>query len=199
MKRVHTQGGYTLIESIIVVGLFAGASLAVMGTVLFLYRANANSIEQAFALSSARKGVEVMVRDIREAAYADDGSYPVVAMGTSTFTFYSDTDQDDNIERIRYFLQGEILYRGVIEPVAGVYDTGTETVSVVSSDVRNIDQSVDMFVYYDTSGVQITNYSSLVDVRFITTSMVVNVNPTRLPEEFTLQSSATMRNLKDNL
>ena len=200
--RDSREAGYSLIEAIIVVSLFSLATLAIMGTILFLYRTNANSIEQAYALQNARKGVEVMVRDIREATYGDEGSYPVVAMSTSSFTFFSDTDKDDSVERIRYFLQGSNLYRGVVQATGtpAIYATSSEEVLIVSEDVRNIDQDADTFVFYNASGTQVTNFTSeLLDTRFVIVTLIVNINPTRLPEEFTLRSSAMMRNLKDNL
>ena len=197
----HQEKGYSLMETIVVVALFAMASLTIMGTILFLYRTNANAIEQAFALQSARKGVELMVRDVREAAYGDEGSYPLVDFSTTSLTFFSDTDQDESVERIRYFLQGSTLYRGVVQATGtpATYATSTEEIAAVSEHVRNTDQGVDTFTYYNASGTVVTTQTDMLDIRFITINLVVNINPSRLPEEFTLRSSATMRNLKDNL
>ena len=199
MRTPRATAGYSLAEVIIVVALFSMASLIIMGTVLFLYRTNSIAIEQAFALESARKGVEVMIRDLREAAYGDDGSYPMVSMSTTTVSFYSDTDKDTNVERIRYFLQGSTLYRGVTQPSGGMYATSSEEIFTISEYVRNIDQNTDPFVYYNASGTPITDFSDVLDVRFVTVNLIVNINPSRLPEEFTLRSSATLRNVKDNL
>jgi hypothetical protein len=186
---------------LVTLAVFILASVMIIGTVTFLYRANSNSIEQAFALASARKGVDVMIRDIREAAYSDEGTFPVVSIDTHEFVFYSDVDRDEYIERIRYFATGTTLQKGTIEPSGTplTYTLSNEVVTVVAEDIRNIEQSVSTFRYYTENGTEIATSSNVIDVRFVSVNLVVNINPLRLPEEFTLRSSATLRNLKDNL
>lgn len=196
-----TKGGYTLIEMLVALAIFTLSAVMIVGTITFLYRSNSNSIEQAFALASARKGVDVMIRDIREAAYADDGSFPVVWMSTNQFTFYSDTDRDAAVERIRYFLSGTDLRRGVIEPTGNppTYNVNNEVVSYVSDNIRNSEQGIPIFRFYDEGGTEISATTSVLDLKFVSVNLIVNINPLRLPEEFTLRSSATLRNLKTNL
>ena len=193
--------GYTLIEAIITVAVFAVFSVMIIGAITFLYRANSNAIEQAFALASARKGVDKMVQDIREAAYSDEGRFPVQSISTNEFVFYSDTDRDLYVERIRYFLDGTDLKKGVLDPtgVPPTYNPANEVVTVVADNVRNIDQSTPVFRYFNDSGTEILSALSILDVSFVQTKVIVNVNPLRLPEEFTLYSSVTIRNLKTNL
>lgn len=193
--------GYTLIEAIITVAVFAVVSVMIIGAITFLYRANSNAIEQAFALASARKGVDKMVQDIREAAYSDEGRFPVQSISTNEFVFYSDTDRDLYVERIRYFLDGTDLKKGVLDPtgVPPTYNPANEVVTVVADNVRNIDQSTPVFRYFNDSGTEILSALSILDVSFVQTKVIVNVNPLRLPEEFTLYSSVTIRNLKTNL
>lgn len=201
MNMHFPSRGYTLIETIISVTIFSVLSIMVAGSIVFLYRTHSQSIQQAFALASARKGIDLMVRDIREAAFSDDGAFPVVGIGAHEFIFYSDTDRDDNVERIRYFVEGTDLKRGVVDPTGSppVYTVGNEVVSIVSDNVRNAEQSVALFRYYDDSGTEIVDAADILDVSFVTLNVIVNVDPNRLPGEFTLYSSATIRNLKTNL
>jgi len=88
--------------------------------------------------------------------------------------------------------------RYVLEPSGDplVY-TDAETSSVVSNQVRNVANSITTFTYYDEDGILITDYARAADVRFVRLDLVVNVNPNRLPNELTLRSSATLRNLID--
>jgi len=65
--------------------------------------------------------------------------------------------------------------------------------------VRNIEQGVDIFEYYDNTGVEITNLSNVSNIAFVKMSIVVNINPARSPNDFTLRASAALRNLKSNL
>jgi len=207
MKYLKTQHslsekGFTFIEAIVVISVFTIAMIALTTSVRYFYRANAYNIEQSFAVNSARKGIEYMVRDIREATYSDEGAYPIISVDGNSMYFYSDVDRDNNIERIRYFLDGTSLKKGVTEssgdPLA--YDDADEVVGIMSEHVQNENQGVLIFRYYDNTGGEILNYGlNITSIAFVTVNLIVNINPLRLPNEFTLRSSATMRNLKTNL
>ncbi len=194
------KNGFTLIESIIVISISTLAMLAIASSVLFFYRTNANAIEQALALSSARKGVEYMVRDVREATYSEEGSYPIISMSDTELYFYSDTDRDNAVERIHYYLNGTVLMRETVNPTGTplTYVDGTGELTVVSEDVRNGEDDVPMLEYFDATGTEILDYTRVSDVAIVGVTVIVNINPTRLPEEFTLRSTASLRNVRSN-
>lgn len=96
--------GLTLIEALITIGVFALTMGAVVSMILTLYRTQNYTWEQAVAVNEAKKGVETMVREIREAKEAGDGSYLIEKADDKEFVFYSDIDDDGKIERVRYFL-----------------------------------------------------------------------------------------------
>ncbi len=196
-----TAFGFTLIETVVTVGIFALVMLTITSSVLYFYRVNANAIEQAFAINSSRRGIEFTVRDIREITYADNGAYPVMSIGSTTLSFYSDIDRDSSVELVRYFLNGDILQKGVTKATGdpAVYNTLNEVVSVISTDVRNVPNAIPIFRYFDNTGTEVTNFTKVTDVAFVNITLIININPSRLPEDFTLQSSATLRNLKINL
>lgn len=200
MKR-YFHKGFTLIETIVVVAIFSLVMLAIASSIVFFYRTNASALEQAFAIQSAQKGIDVLVRDIREAIYSDEGSYPVVSIATSSFSFYSDIDRDDSVELTRYYIDGEDLIKGTINATSGipVYDPANETFEIISDHVRNWEQDVSVFRYFDDTGTEILDFGDITDVAFVEVTLIVNINPSRLPNEFTLRSSATLRNLKTNL
>ena len=114
-KNNKTSRGLTLLEMIVTVAIFTIIMIAITDSVRFFYRANTSSIEQSYQIDSARRGVEFLVRDLREASFGDDGSYPVADISSTTVTFFSDTDKDDLIERMRYSVDGTTLYRNVVE------------------------------------------------------------------------------------
>lgn len=183
---------------LVTVAIFTILMIAIVESVQFFYRANTSSLEQSFQIDSARRGVEFMVRDIREAQNGDDGSHPIAAMGSTTLTFFSDTDKDASVERIHYELSDTFLYRNVLDSSgAPPTYTGAGSTSTVSDFVRNDEEGIALFRYYDENGVEITNYTLIGDVRTVTVNLIVNILPIRAPEEFTLRSSATIRNLHD--
>lgn len=198
MIHSHTAlRGLTLLETIVTVAIFTVIMISITDSVRFFYRANISSIEQSYQIESARRGVEFLVRDLREASYGDDGSYPIAEISSTTITFFSDTDKDAYIERMRYSMDGTSLYRNVLESSGSPLTyTGTGATSTVSEYVRNFEEATPIFSYYDENGVEITDYDEVDEVRSVVVNLVVNIQPIRAPEEFTLRSSATLRNLR---
>jgi type II secretory pathway pseudopilin PulG len=199
-NKSQSKSGFTLMETVVVIAILIIVLGALTSSIRYFYRTNSHALEQSFAINSARIGIERMVKDIREAAFSDEGAYPVISMATSSFSFYSDIDEDIFVEKIRYFLDGTDLNKGVTNSSGDplVYDDSDEVVSLISDNVRNNADSIEFFSYFDTSGTQVTNLASTTDLRFTTIEIVVNVNPTRLPNNFTLRSSAALRNVKEN-
>lgn len=196
MKHTRSRG-MTLLEMLVAIALTSVIMIVLVNSVLFFYRANSTSLEQSYQIDSARRGIELLALDLRETMHGDDGSYPVAAIGTSSITFYTDVGNDQNIERVTYLLSGTTLLRGVLASSGSprVY-TGAAATSTVSEYVRNIEEDQPLFRYYDEEGVEITAMNQSGDVRFISISVIVNILPERAPEEFTLRTAATLRNLR---
>ena len=191
------ERGMTLVETVVWVAVTLSAMLAIVTSVQYFYRTNNYAVEQAAAVSSAQRGIESMVKTMREASYSSNGAYPVIAISTSSVAFYADIDTDPFIERLRFYLDGDSLKRGMIDPSGDppVY-TNPETISSISDSVRNIDQGVTTFRYYDVNGNLMTDLNDISALRFIEVTVVVNINPFRLPNQFTLRSTAALRNLR---
>ncbi|MBU1179085.1 hypothetical protein KKB69_02000 [Patescibacteria group bacterium] len=189
--------GLTIVETLVYIAVFTLAMGAVSGFIIYFYRGNFYIIQQAYAVNSARRGIETMTREIREITYSDSGAYPVVAAQEQSFIFYSDIDKDENVEKVRYFLEGTDFKKSEIQAVGDppVYQDGEEIISVISDNVRNGVQLV--FTYYNASSTEVADLSWITDIRLVKVNLVVNVEPNRAPGEFTLTSSAQIRNLKE--
>lgn len=96
--------GFTLIETLVAIGVFSLVIAATMGFIIISYQTYGFSWQQSVAINEARKGIETMVKEIREANTSDDGSYPIELAMDKEFVFYSDIDKDGEVERVRYFL-----------------------------------------------------------------------------------------------
>lgn len=193
MKRIR---GMTGIETLVWIAVFTSAMLAITQSALYFYRTNSYTIQQASAVTSAQRGLDQTIRTIREATYASNGAYPIVSLAGSDLIFYADVDSDTEIERVHYYVTGTSLYVGTLNPSGNpAAYTGVESVSEISEYVRNVALGITPFTFFDEDGVQITNFSRIGDVRFITVNLVVNIDPNKLPEQLTLRSSAALRNL----
>ena len=195
-------GGYTLIEMLMVLAVFSLISAAVFAAIIWVYRTHAYLIEQAYAIQDARQSVEKMARELREASYGSDGAYPLESIATNALVFYADVTGDSRVERVRYYLQGEDLMRGVTEATGtplSYNPSADEQVATSAAHVRNGALGSAIFTYYNATGTQITDMNDVLAVRFVDINVIININPSRLPADFSVRTSASLRNLKDNL
>lgn len=95
---------FTLVETLVVIAIFALIMGALSGAILMLYKVHGYTWEQSIAIDEARRGIEIMIKEIRAARTGDDGSYPIEKAEDKEFVFYSDIDGDGKTERVRYFL-----------------------------------------------------------------------------------------------
>ncbi|MCX6764658.1 MAG: hypothetical protein NTU58_03050 [Candidatus Nealsonbacteria bacterium] len=96
--------GFTAIEALVSIIIFSLATGAITGFIFLSYRTHNYAFEESTAVNEARRGVELMTRDIRAAKTGDNGSYPIERADDKQFIFYSDIDKDGETERVRYFL-----------------------------------------------------------------------------------------------
>lgn len=103
-ERNGSEGGFTIIETLVVIFAFTLVWGVVMALILMIYRTQSYTMQQSMAVNEARRGVELMAKEIRQAQYADNGAYPIEKGAGKEFIFYSDIDDDGQAERVRYFL-----------------------------------------------------------------------------------------------
>lgn len=201
-RKITSIQGMTLVEAIIAIVLFTIVALAINESVVTFYRYNSYSIAQANQVVHARRGVEFLVRDIREMTYADDGSFPLISMGDHTISFYSDIDRDESVELVQYTLASTTLHKYVYD-AAGFppsYSTSSPTQTITISEyVQNIDQGIPTFVYYDENGAIATASTTVTDIRFVDVNVIVNIDPIRDPGQLLMRSGASLRNLQIGL
>ncbi|MBP6881312.1 MAG: hypothetical protein KBC35_01685 [Candidatus Pacebacteria bacterium] len=192
----------TLVEMVVMIGVYVVLMLAVTMSIFNLYQINAYSFAQTNEIDNARRGVTQWYRDVREMVVGEDGTYPVAIIDTHRFGYYSDTDQDDMVEYVEYVLATTTLskytYNAVGSPA--VYDLLTPDLKEdLSYYVQNINQATSTFFYYDNAGNRLSSTSPIIDVRYIEMQLIINIDPIKSPGEFMLRSSVAPRNIKDNL
>ncbi len=200
------QKGFSLMEMLVTIFVF-GLTMIVLGNfIVSSYQYYNYNFQEISAINEARRGVEIMVKEIREAKTAEDGSYPLAQAGDLQFIFYSDVNHDGATERVRYFLDGTNLKKGVTPPSGDPpqYNLANEQISILSKYVRNGAPSP-IFTYYngdwpgDTANNPLPTLTRLSDTKLMHVYLVINVDPNRPPNDFQLESDAQIRNLKTNL
>ena len=197
--------GFTLLEVIVVIGILGMVIIAVGMFVSQGYKINAFGQEQNQAIKEAQKGVSTMVKEIREAGYGDDGSAPFYLADDFELIYFSDIDKDVATERVRYFLDGTNFNKGTIEATGSPleYLEVNEEIITLSRYVRN--ESDPIFTYYngdypgDTIYNPLATPADLTEIKLVHVHLKINVDPSRAPIDYNLESDAHVRNLKENL
>ena len=195
------KSGFTLVEIVVVIMLLGFAVSLFANFVVQGYRANLFGKEQDLAVQNGRKAAEQVTEEIREATQSDRGDYILDVVGDQNLSFYSNIDNDTDVEKVRYFLDGatSTFKKGVIEPSGDpIVYTGTELIVNVSQYINN--QAEAIFTYYDTDNNIIADpTTNKNDIRLIHISLKINVTPKIAPQDYYVEMDAQIRNLKDNL
>lgn len=196
--------GFTLIE--IVVAVFVATILSMAVTVFSRGIFKNSSILQSSLTNQTdiRKTFKAFTSEVRSISPGWDGSYPVAIASSTTFVFYTNIDDDKYTEKIRYFLSGTSLKKGIIEfnIASGRYDT-VEIEQFVIKDL-NVASGTRIFTYFDKDYDGTESYSSIPDPIDISKVRLVrfDINNNHFGKSInsgikhTVQVS--LRNLKDN-
>ena len=195
--------GAAFIEVLVAVSISALITGAIVQIFLFSWRNNAIVWEQLATQNEGRKVIQDFGNELREAGASSIGSYPIESASGTAIVFYSNTDDDSLVERIRYFTEGSTLKKGVTKPAGSplAYVTSTETITEVAHDVANGGSS-SIFYYYDGnfSGTQspLSSPVTVAQIRMVGITLRLEEDPNLSPVPFYVESKVAIRNLKDN-
>lgn len=193
------QTGFTLVEILVTIGIFVLVSIILWSFIINSYKVQNFSMEQADAITEAQRGVETLVKELREALPGDNGAYPIEIANAQNIVFYADFDRDNAIEKVHYWLVGSDLKKGVTEPSGSplIYNPANEQIQTISRYVRN--SSTPTFAYRDGNYASLTTPADPDTVKLVHIYLKINVVPTRAPMNYDLESDVVLRNLKNNL
>lgn len=204
MKNIFLvdKRGLTLMETAFALGIFGLIILAVSGILIFSIKSRGIIWEQLKTQDDGRKVVQLFVNELRSANYSSLGAYPIEKADEQELIFFSNIDNDNLRERIRYFLDGSDLKKGVTK-LSGdplVYATSSEQIIVVAQDVFNATSSV--FYYYDenyTDGEPpLESPVSVTQIKVIKIVLDLEAEPNISPVPFHIETKVQIRNLKTN-
>jgi len=198
-----TQNGFSIME--LLVSIFI---LLLIGLAIFLFQRDVFSLHKIISGNltiqfEARRALKSMTSEIRSTSPSNLGAYAIDEAATSSISFYSDIDGDSLKEKIRYFLDNEVIKKGIIKPSGQpmIYDPDQEIFSEVVHNVQNATTSV--FSYYDSSyqgaSESLAQPIDVSLVRLIKIYLVIDENLEEAPKPLILTTQVSLRNLKDNL
>lgn len=201
--KINRRKGVTLIEVLITMFIFTLILGALGSFVRDLYFYDDVFTGGLTSYDEARKILQPIASEIRSASPSSIGSYPIEKTGDTEFIFFTDSDNNGIKERIRYFLSGNIIKRGVIIPSGNPmqYLSTNETISEVVHGVIN--GTTPIFSYYNSgyngNTASLPQPVSVLSVRLVKILLILDDNPNRPPSSVTVTTQVNIRNLKDNL
>lgn len=199
----HNQGaGFTLNEILVALSIVVLIGLAALSFERKIFSYNTIMSNSLTAQGEARRALKIMSAEIRSASPSSAGAYALSQTATSSFAFYSNIDDDSLIERVRYFLSGSTLKKGIIKPSGSpLAYTASETISDL---VHNIANGVaPIFNYYDTNydgtSAPLSDPVSVSAARLVKITLTIDADPSKSPDAATFTTQISIRNLKDNL
>ncbi len=202
MKK-ENEKAFTLVETLVSIFVLSLVVLLVGSFQKNVFSLNTIIQSGLTAQQEGRKMLKTIIPEIRSISPSSTGAYPLVEVGQNSFSFYSDIDNDGLKEKLRYFLDGNILKRGVLKPIGDPpqYILENEVVNEFVHEIAN--GATNIFNYYDTNydgtTAPLPNPVNILNVRLVEITLIIDSNGSRPPEAVILKSKASMRNLKDNL
>lgn len=198
-----SESGFSLIEILVEIGIFTLIGIAIYTFQRDVFSLNRVIVSNLSVQDEVRRSLKVMSAEIRTASPSSLGAYALTQTATSSFTFYSNIDSDASKERVRYFLSGTTLKKGVIKPSGSplTYNPASEIVTELIHDLANATTSI--FSYYDEdydgTSPSLDEPIDISAVRLVKITLVIDKDPAALPAPMTLTTQVSIRNLKDNL
>lgn len=194
----------TLVEVLITLGIFVAVIVAVgmFEANTFIYQGEVSS--SFTTAQNAQVILKTMLTELREMAPGADGSYALINAGSTTVSFFSDSDNDGTEEQITYSLIGTTLYKAIIQPSGNppTYSITNQSTTTLLTSVRN-GFVTPVFQYFDTNyngtSTPLTQPVTTTAVRLVKVNVTLDMDPNRSPAPITYTVQANLRNLKSNL
>lgn len=199
------QNGFTLVEVLVGFLLLLALGLAITGLNAAISQNQLVVWQNYINVDQANAYMNNLVRELRTARNADNGAYPLETAGDQEISFYADLDFDNQTEKVRYYLAGTSLFKGIIEPSGQppTYSSDQEKLIKLTEYVRN--GSTPIFTYYngdwpaDTEQNPLTSSARLAETELLRLYLRLNTQSEKPDEDFILESYTQIRMLKNNL
>lgn len=204
MPPSSNKQGFTLIEILVAMGISALLGLSVAWILIGSLRSNTIIWKQLSAQNDGRKAIQQVVDDVRRAETSSIGAYPIASASSTAFTIYANIDEDSLRERVRFWLDGINLKKGVIKPSGNplVYNANNESVVTIATSIVNIAKGVPLFLYYDENytGTEaaLTDPLDTTAIRAVRIQFEIEENPEETPVPLHIEALVQIRNLKTN-
>lgn len=196
--------GFTLVEVVISISIFVVLSFLAVQLLMDVFKIPNQQAMSSGNIDYVRSITNNFINELRNASTGNDGSYSLGQASDTQIIFYSTYQSSGVAKRIRYYISGNNLYKGVVSPTGSPlsYNLNTEKVTTLINDLANGNAPV--FYYYDGgfsgSGSALSQPVNINLIKFVKINLLIKKLTTAQTQEvFSINAGATIRNLKNNL
>ncbi len=196
--------GFTITELIISIAILSIIAYAVGSFQYDIFSLNFSAQNSMSAQFDARHITKYFAKELREASNSSLGSYPIALASSTAITFYSDIDNDGLKERVRYYLSGNKIMKGVLAPSLNpiVYNSANEKTTTILTSVLN-STTTPVFEYYNSyyagTSSPLSFPVNINEVRMVRMYVIIDKDSNKSPTPLKVETKVNIRNLKDNL
>ena len=195
------QSGFSMVEMIFAIFILTIISVAIVNFQIDIFSLNKISTDNLTAQQEASRALKIMSTEIRSMSTSNKGAYPIITAATSTLIFYTDINNDDRKEKIRYFLSENTLKKGVTESAGNshIYDPEKE---IITDLIHNIANNLNAIFYFYDSNYDIISApltGKIDNIRLVKINIFTDHDISKLPEPSYITTQVSIRTLKDNL
>jgi prepilin-type N-terminal cleavage/methylation domain-containing protein len=202
---INKSRGFTLLETVIAVSIFCILMFVLSSLLISIMKNPGTDLSALSSIDRARMVSSAFTNEIRSAMFGNDGSYPLSQAANSQIIFYSNVGASgSNANRIRYYVSGDTLYKGVTIPTGNPlsYNLSSETVKPILKGLVN--GASPLFYYYtgdyNGDGVELSQPVNVNQAKFVKINLMVNQQSSPDGDvNFTLSAGIAIRALKNNL
>ncbi len=203
-SRIFISRGFTLLEILIVMAILSGLIFVIsyFGYNVFnlqIFLGQSFVEQQEVSLTLSNMGIEM-----RGMGPSANGSYTIESASSKSFTFYSDVDGSGVFSRVRYYVSGTTLTRGLTKPTGNpaVYNPANEVLTdVVHNVILAPVASQSLFTYYDPNytGTQTAMPSpiNVNQIRLVKITVTVDPTPGDTKSRTDYSNTVLIRNLRN--
>lgn len=195
--KIPDARGFTMVELLVAMSISLLFFSAITGLLINSLKSAQVISDELEGLSGARRAGNAFLSEARVAAYSSAGDYPLQTVSSSEIVFFANIDKDPAIERVRYFLDGTDLKKGVTKPTGNppIYATSAENVMILLSGVRL--NGLPLLTYFAVgTDAPLADPIDLTAVRLVNIHLRVDKNPTKSPVAWSVDARAEFRNLE---
>lgn len=193
--KIRFKKGISLIEMTVTAGLF----VVISGLMLVMIVRSYNAYSFSKQTIDAQEKASAAMRDFEKNTR---GATQILTSTASELAFYSYLleDRQPAPSRVRYYVEGGDLMKGVVHPTgAGPVFSYPDNLEFSKAIAQNVTNGDALFQYFNDASVQIGNPTPVDAVRMIKLTVTIDKDTARPPEAITSSTNVNLRNLKTNL